>query len=270
MSAGPFRISIIVSTLMMWTGCSFHLSMSNGAVSLHSSLRKTLVDALGLKVAISGTHEGSLGWKGTTEWCDEVKGSKLTGVSSNVLTSAAGDASCQLNAWMGPKFFVPHLLLTIGENNNGKYCVQADYVPRGPNAFGSDDSYVGNYFGNEVLAWYENAYSFDGSTALPPSKSFGARMLRSPVLVAVGGLSLSDATSVAETHVKRWLQWVSEGKESEARQRGALNGRDDKLRQFAFRAAFAEATEKFGADLARDVAAGMTGPVAEAYVGGGG
>jgi hypothetical protein len=245
--------------------------MSNGAVSLHSSLRKTLNDVLGLKVALSGSHEGNKGWSVTTEWLDEVKGSKLTGVSSNILKSTgSGDLSCQLNAWMGPKYFVPHMLLSIGENSNGKYCVHADYIPRGPNAFGSDDSYVGTYFGNEVLAWYENAYSLDGSTALPPSKSFGARMLRSPAQVAVGGLSLSDATSVAETHVKRWLQWVSEAKESEARQRGALNGRDDKLRQFAFRAALNEATEKFGSDLARDVAAGMTGPVAEAYVGGGG
>ena len=68
----------------------------------------------------------------------------------------------------------------------------------------------------------------------------------------------------------RWLAWVADGRETEARQRGGINGRDDKLRQFAFRAALHDATDKFGPDEALAVAAGMTGPVAEAYVGGGG
>ena len=243
------------------------LSMSSSA--LHKDLFGQVNAALSLKAAQQSSHSGG-SWKAQTEWWDEQKGSKLTGVSSSVLTSAAGDVYCQLNGWMGPKYFLPHMLLTVGQNAAGKYCVTADYVPRGPNAFGSDDTYVATHYGNDVLAWYENAMTIPGSVVLPPSKSFTARMLRSPVHVSVGDLSLDDATEISTKHVQRWLQWISEGKESEARQRGALNGRDDKLRQFAFKSAISEAMDKFGAEAARDVAAGMTGPVAEAYVGGGG
>ena len=35
----------------------------------------------------------------------------------------------------------------------------------------------------------------------------------------------------------RWLAWLKEAKAVEARQRGAINTRDDKQRQFFYRAA---------------------------------
>ena len=86
----------------------------------------------------------------------------------------------------------------------------------------------------------------------------------------IGGMSETDACLVAEAHVERWMGYISEAKPSEARQRGGLNVRDDKLRQFAYRAALADAKAICGGeDAARALAAGLTGPLAEAYVGGG-
>lgn len=257
-------VSILASS---W---GLQLRMSGNVLDLQKSLFNQINDALNLKTSQAQTFTSN-GWKAETEWLDEVKGSKLTGLSKALVQSADGkDSYCYLNGWMGPKYFLPHMLLKVGMNAAGHYCVNADYVPRGPNAFGSDDSYLGTHYGNDVLAWYENAHDRDGSVILPPSKSFAARMLRSPIHVNVGNLSYDDAADIASKHVTRWLSWIAEGRESEARQRGALNGRDDKLRQFAFRAAVSEAAERFGSEVGKDVGAGITGPVAEAYVGGGG
>lgn len=74
---------------------------------------------------------------------------------------------------------------------------------------------------------------------------------------------------LAIRHTDRWLDWVANAKAVEARQRGAINVRDDKLRQFAFRAHLDAWVGKVGPETARKLAAGFTGPLAEAYVGGG-
>ena len=128
---------------------------------------------------------------------------------------------------MGPKFFLPHMLPTVGRNAAGKYCccVMASSVHPWPQTFGSD-KYVATLYGYYVLAWYENAMTIPASVNLPPSKSFTARRLRSRVHVAVGDLSLDDDdTEISTKHVQRRLHWISEGKESEARQRGGARRR---------------------------------------------
>lgn len=246
-------------------------SMSmNDVEGLHAQLYEKVNAALNLKEAGGGIKRETFNaWTAASTWYDEQKGSKLTGVAVGVIKSET-ECLCTLNGWMGPKYFVPHMLLTVSKQANAKYSVVADFVPRGPTAFGSDDSYLGTYYGQDVMAWHENAYAADGAMPLPPSKSFAARLLRSPAQVAVGELSFDDVAEIATKHVTRWLEWVAEGKESEARQRGALNGRDDKLRMFAFRAAVSENAERFGGEVGKSVGAGITGPVAEAYVGGGG
>ena len=60
-----------------------------------------------------------------------------------------------------------------------------------------------------------------------------------------------------------------EAKPVEARQRGAINTRDDKQRQFYYRSAVAESVAKLGPKMGQTIGACSTGPVAEAYVGGG-
>lgn len=237
--------------------------------TLHKTLFDKVNDALNLKEAGAKQDYSFNSWSSSSTWYDEVRGSKLTGVTFATVKSD-NEEICYLNGWMGPKYFVPHMLLTIAKQANGKFAVTADYVPRGPNAFGSDDTYLGTYYGQDVMAWNENAMNIAGAAPLAPSKSFAARLLRSPAMVAIGEVSFDDAQGIADKHVARWLTWIAEGKESEARQRGALNGRDDKLRMFAFRAAVSENTERFGGEVGKSVGAGITGPVAEAYVGGGG
>jgi len=275
---------LLCLVLLMWSALAFALQpfglMRKGVpgalrmsalTDLHTALFNKVNAALNLKVSIPAAPLTADKWVCNAEWFDEAKGSKLTGVTKALVATADGsDEYGTLNCWMGPKYFLPHMLLTVGKNAAGQHCVTADYIPRGPNAFGADDSYLSQHYGNDVLAWYENAMSAPGAIVLPPPKSFSARLLRSPTHLSVGGLSFDDVVDISHKHVDRWLTWIGEGKESEPRQRGALNGRDDKLRVFAFRAAVAEASEKFGADVGKLVGAAITGPVAEAYVGGGG
>lgn len=225
--------------------------------------------ALGLKESISNSYAGSTGWSVDAKWYDESKGNKLTGVTKAILSNDQ-ETVFYLNGWMGPSFFVPHMLLEVSKNSDGKYSLNADLIPRGPNAFGTDDTYVQTYYGNEVLSWYENAYGYPNVVPLPPSKSFSSRLLRSPVQVAIGNLDYDSVQAIASKHVSRWLEWIKTAKPAEARQKGALNGRDDKLRQFAFRGTVLEASNRFGPEDGRLVGGYITGPVAEAYVGGGG
>ena len=53
------------------------------------------------------------------------------------------------------------------------------------------------------------------------------------------------------------------------RQKAGYNSRDDKLRQFAYAGNLNKYNTQFGGDLAKSMAAAFTGPLAEAYVGGG-
>ena len=200
-------------------------------------------------------------------WLDEKMGSKLTGVSSSTINKG-DDAVSFVNAWMGPTSFVPHMMLSVGKNCEGHF-LEADYMPRGQFAFGSDASYVENYYDTpEILTWYADAVS-KGKHMVPPD-SFSGRLLRSPVYIKMGGLSEGDAMALAQQHLSRWLEWIENATPSEARQRGGLNVRDDKLRQFAFRANLVYAKSITSSDDdAKALAAGLTGPLAEAYVGGG-
>lgn len=170
---------------------------------------------------------------------------------------------------MGPAYNVPHMLLTITSDSQDVMTVFADYVVRGPTPIGTDNTIVETYYGKEVVAWYDKAVSSSGAVVLPPPFSFSARLLRSPVALSVGGLTAKDATNIANEHVTRWINWVAAATQVEARQRGAMNGRDDKLRQFAFRAALAESSKIVTNSFATTLAAASTGPIAEAYVGGG-
>ena len=54
-----------------------------------------------------------------------------------------------------------------------------------------------------------------------------------------------------------------------ARLRGGFNARDDKLRQYFYRGKVEEYTALFGEEEGRTMAAISTGPISEAYVGGG-
>lgn len=102
-----------------------------------------------------------------------------------------------------------------------------------------------------------------------PKLSFNHRLLHSPIYFSGNKLPLDLVTSLATEHLDRWLGFMANAKPLEARQKAGYNTRDDKLRQFAFAAHLNEYSAKFGKETGRKLAAAFTGPLAEAYVGGG-
>ena len=56
--------------------------------------------------------------EGSTAWYDEVKGSKLTGVSRYHMHNSVGGTS-SVNVWMGPGYLIPHLLVAMKYDSNG-------------------------------------------------------------------------------------------------------------------------------------------------------
>lgn len=165
---------------------------------------------------------------------------------------------------------VPHLLLTIASDPSYEgISVTADYMVRGPTPIGTDMTYVELYYGKEVNDWYNSIMDMPNMKHMPPKASFSGRLLQSPVHLSVSGLTLDETTTITTDHVNRWLKWMKEAKGVEPRQRGAINGRDDKQRQFYYKAALADSISLVGKDFGKTLGICVTGPIAEAYIGGG-
>ena len=191
---------------------------------------------------------------------------KVTRIGNN------GQEELTLNIWLGPSYDVPHLLLSFGEESAGsnRYAVVADYIPRGMTPLGSDPQYTEKYFGDDIAALWDKVYqTMEGVQPLMPPKTMSSRLLSSPARIAVSGISLADAEQVVTEHVHRFLSWLEGAQPLVARLRGSFNTRDDKLRQFYFRGELVRNIAELGEDLGKRVAAANTGPVSEAYVGGG-
>ena len=242
-------------------------SSSSAIISLHESLFSKVDSQLNLKLTGNNPefNEWSLdGSTGTAEWWDESSGSKLTGVSKN---TAKNDENvlCTLNLWVGPAYNVPHLLLSFGSDEDSIY-IRSDYVNRGPTPIGSDDRVLDKFYNSNVQEWYNSIMNADGVTSLKPL-NFGSRLLHtSPVAIAATGLDIDLLTTSCNTCIDNWLYWVANEEQNNPRTRGAFNARDDKLRSFAYSAAKSELAA-FTTDIG--LAAGWTGPISEAYVGGG-
>lgn len=210
------------------------------------------------------------GISGTCNWLSEASPRYLTGVS--LCTRANGDGTNEqltVNIWMGPSYEVPHLLMTFGEESNGRYAVTADYVARGDTPIGSNPQYINMFYGEDVTTTWTSAYNTEGSQPLAPQGSFEERLLASPARIAVGGLSRDVADRIVSNHLDRFLAWVDAAEPIPARSRGSMNLRDDKLRQFFYRGELTRCVKDLGNNLGSVVAAGNTGPTAESYVGGG-
>jgi hypothetical protein len=118
-----------------------------------------------------------------------------------------------------------------------------------------------------VQASWNKAYA--AGQSLAPRPEFEYRMMQSPAFLAVTSLDPSTAEQLVREHVERFLGWVETAQAIPARLRGSFNMRDDKLRQFFYRAQMQEQIRTLGDGLGPTVAAVNTGPTAEAYVGGG-
>ncbi len=210
------------------------------------------------KTDFTDVYEGSTHEFGKTSWFTEVSPDKLTGVSLYSCKSAYS-----IDCWCGPSYDVPHSLLTMSVDDDGSCSIACDYVVRGPTPIGSDPQMIEQYysFSGPVLS--------GGGKSLEPASSFSTRLLYSPVRISLKGLSPEDLTVVAENHVDRWVSWVGGAGQIAARSRGAFNARDDKLRKYFYEGEVERLVAEFGEDTGRMIAACHTGPISEAYVGGG-
>ncbi len=52
---------------------------------------------------------------------------------------------------------------------------------------------------------------------LSPSKSFAGRILNSPVHLSVGKLNIQQLADISNEHVDRWIEWIKDAKQVEAR-----------------------------------------------------
>lgn len=213
-------------------------------------------------------HDAS-GSMGIASWFAEASPKYLTGVSKNAQGNSDGSEECTLNVWMGPSYKIPNMMLTFGKQNDGSHYVCADYVTRGPDPLDIDPRYMEDFYGPGVIAQWDEANTRPGATSLAPSTEFMERLLYSPGRIAVGGLSYEDAAGIASRHVSTFLGWIDTAEPIPARLRGSFNMRDDKLRQFFYRAEVVKRCNALGPDMGMTVAAVNTGPTAEAYVGGG-
>jgi hypothetical protein len=241
--------------------------------TLQKTLYSTVSEKFGLKVTDFAEYQGvdkwSTGdWTGECEWSDETTGSKLTGVSRySSLNNIIGKASYSLDGWMGPSLINPHMLLSFGVDPSSYegLSLSIDYLARGPTPIGSDNTYMEMYYSDNT---YDKIASLPTAKHLSPVSSLGSRLLRSPQQLSVSGLSLDQVTEFATNHVEGWVKASFEAEQVQPRQRGAINNRDDKLRQYFYQG-FGAALQGRGCDIWRKLAAGSTGPLAEAYVGGG-
>lgn len=252
---------------------SLKLLMSSDIASLHSNIFNKIKDKFVLKETFFAEDNGAKEWKnsdstGKCGWWDEKLGGKLTGVSNYIYTTPTV-SSYNINIWLGPSYLVPHCLLSITQSSSG-ISITSDYVPRGSFPLGSDQTFVDTYYGKESIAIYDANYAIPNTVPLPPSKSFSSRLLNSPLHTSINGLNIESASAIATKHVDVWMNWMDTASKVDARQRGAINTRDDKQRSYFFRSALAEASNFVDKDFASSLAAAHTGPLAEAYVGGGG
>lgn len=275
--------SSFVQTTQPWTTphdswVSTKLSMSLQPV--YDELCNTVASRLGLQRTDftdqlgASTWQASSGVQGAADWWSETSPKFLTGVTTCTRKNAGGGGSggamqeeLTINIWMGPSYDVPHMLLTFGQAGASDYHITADYVPRGATVMGGDPQYLEAYFGAPVQAAWNSAYQ--AGMALPPTPEFDLRLLDSPVKLSVTGLSASQAETLSRDHLNRFLTFVDAAQPIAARLRGSFNLRDDKLRQFYYKGQLAKQVASLGPELGPTVAAVVTGPTAEAYVGGG-
>ena len=126
---------------------------------------------------VKSWSSGSL--TGSIQWWDELKGSKLTGVSDySYHDSVDKSSSYHINIWMGPTYLVPNLVLNFGYNKDG-YFITSDYIARGPYPIGSDTNYLDNFYSAKHLtAYYDEIFKQSGVIHYPPSPSFAGRLVR--------------------------------------------------------------------------------------------
>lgn len=202
-----------------------------------------------------------------------------------------------LQIFNGPLDDVPHLVsrcVVVGGDN---LRLTIDFRPRAYGAYEMrrpDGSYPGpdelgrksfeysgarsdydKKFGNEEVQQFLSSLPIEGGVpcATPPSDLDA--LTRGPLFTCID-MPLNDANVAAvvaarEKAANYWLDWSQE-EEHEHRPGAPINSQyvyDTKYKQNAFGALMSEYAALFGADGGKELAIGDSGPLDEAYVGGG-
>mmetsp|Transcript_23061 Transcript_23061/g.33875 ORF Transcript_23061/g.33875 Transcript_23061/m.33875 type:complete len:322 (+) Transcript_23061:162-1127(+) len=205
-----------------------------------------------------------------------------------------------LTIFNGPLTDVPHLLSRAYVKEDGNLYFDLDFRPRAYGAYELRDA-EGNYpgpdtlgrkafeysgnrkefdtkFGNEeVVAFMESTVaSLEGATPTPPSSSQLDSLTSGPLKISIS-MPLTDTNVQIVANARKqaasyWLSWAKPGGGHEHRPGAPVNSQyvyDTKFRQNCYGALLPVYKELFGDEDGATVTAADSGPLDEAYVGGG-
>lgn len=202
-----------------------------------------------------------------------------------------------LQIFNGPLNDVPHLVSRCVIVGTDKMRLTIDFRPRAYGAYElrkPDGSYPGpdelgrksfeysgarldydKKFGTEEVQEFLKSIPLEGATPCDAPASELDKLTRGPLYTCLD-MPLNDANIAAvvvarEKAADYWLSWSQED-EHEHRPGAPINSQyvyDTKYKQNAFGALMEEYTDLFGADGGKELAIGDSGPLDEAYVGGG-
>ena len=202
-----------------------------------------------------------------------------------------------LQIFNGPLNDVPHLVSRCVVVGADKLRLTIDFRPRAYGAYemrkpdgsypGPDDlgrksfEYSGarsdydKKFGTEEVKTFLSSIPLEGAVPCDSPPSELDLLTRGPLYTCLD-MPLTDANvasvvAAREKAVDYWLSWTQES-EHEHRPGAPINSQyvyDTKYKQNAFGALMSEHTALFGADGGKELAIGESGPLDEAYVGGG-
>ena len=275
-----------------------HATVTNAITSLETSQVNTVnkiaaaIPDLEIKPTLSWTNEPIAGIPTKLDARDAAGPANIAWLASVCVPNTMSS----LTIFNGPLTDVPHLLSRCIVNpatNTMSFAL--DFRPRaygayelpdserGPDKLGRDSfTYSGNrkdyeskFANEEVLAFMQaTASSFEGATALSTDANEYESLTKGPYLMKVQ-MPLTDGNVAAviaarEKAADYWLSWALE--DTHAHRPGApINSQyvyDSKYRQNAYLALLPVYNEVFGADGAK-ISAAESGPLDEAYVGGG-
>jgi hypothetical protein len=205
-----------------------------------------------------------------------------------------------LTIFNGPLTDVPHILSRCCIDNGGSFLhLTIDIRPRAYGAYEMKDPATGNYPGPDVLGRKAFDYSaarsdffaksgidslqslldpsqFDGAMPGPPRTEYDVLTggpLALHVSMPVTSQNLHRIAAIRECLAGAWSTWVSKESQQHMHRPGApVNTQyvyDSKFRQNSYLALLSAYTQHFGAADGAKLAAAESGPLDEAYVGGG-
>lgn len=228
---------------------------------------------------------------------DYVEGYDAPG-SSNIAWLAnvrVPQAVASITVFHGPLTNVPHIVDRV-EFENGNLRWYCDVRPRAYGAYETRDATTGEYPGPEVLGRKAFEYSgarnefttkfgdvayllemnqFEGAIALPMDTSEAAVLTTGPLVVNIQfpatEVNVQTLLRVRQSVAEAWLRWSTE-EQHDHRPGAPINSQyvyDAKFRQNAFLALRNVYNRMFDPNQAQTLAIAESGPLDEAYVGGG-